>query len=150
MNPNGKCIGCHNPWGTLTSGSGDDAPDTDVEARHRPTEAWLEEMKIQGFENVQDKICVVWSSCPLSLGAAFFGALANRGIVEIDNCRDMFLAECVVKQLRNLVSHKLGVSADGFVAVHALTLGEEGLSLTLRYDSMLVLRDDECFVIHAY
>ena len=40
MNPNGKCIGCHNPWGTLTSDSGDDAPDTDVEARHRSTEEW--------------------------------------------------------------------------------------------------------------
>ena len=36
------------------------------------------------------------------------------------------------------------------MAVHAVTLGSEGLSLTLRYETMLVLRESECFALQAH
>ena len=145
MNPSGKCIECQNPWGSLTSCADDEHMGTDMEI---PTQG--REMEEEESEpRVLEESWQVGNSCPLSLGMGFFEALENRGMVRVDACEDMFLVKCVIDQLLRLVSHELRRPKETLVAVHAFTLGSEGLCLSLCFDSMLVLRDDECFVLNA-
>jgi hypothetical protein len=82
--------------------------------------------------------------CSHSLGMRFFRALENQGMTKMDDCEDVFLAECVIEPLLELVSYELERPKDTFVAVHALTLDNEGLGLSLCFDSMLVIRDNGC------
>jgi hypothetical protein len=75
-------------------------------------------------------------------------ALENQGMIKVDVCEDMSLVVSVIEPLLELVSYKLR-SRDEFVAVHALTLGDEGLGSSLFFDTMLVIRESGCFVLHA-
>jgi hypothetical protein len=87
--------------------------------------------------------------CSFSLGMTYFRALENRDIIKVDDCKDIFLVRSVINPLLELVSRKLERSRDEFVAVHALTLGDDGLGLSLFHDTMLVIRENGCFVLHA-
>ena len=55
--------------------------------------------------------------CSLSLSLGFFRALSDQGIVEIADCNDAFLVECVLDRLLTIVSQCAGVPKDSFVAV---------------------------------
>ena len=76
-------------------------------------------------------------------------ALKDRGLIKIDDCDDVFLAECVLENFRSFVSRSVNMPEDKFVAVHAFTLGDDGLSINLRFEIMMVIREDDCFVLSA-
>ena len=78
----------------------DELPDTDMEACQQHKKTKTEKVGLQDKEHNQCWGVSIQNSCPISLGAGFFGALEDRGIIEIDNCKDIFLAECVVDRFR--------------------------------------------------
>jgi hypothetical protein len=117
--------------------------DTDIET----IVPWHDERPVRAqIFHEQDPIR---NHCSFSLGMTYFRALENRDMIKVDDCKDMFLVRSVIDPLLEHVSYKLERSKDEFVAVHALTLGNDEPDLLFLDDTMLVIRENGCFVLHA-
>jgi hypothetical protein len=145
MNPSGKCIECQNPWGNLSSCS--DIEDVEIDTDTEFLEPWHNERFVRA--QILKGSDPIRNHCSFSLGMTYFKALENRGMITVSDCKDLFLVGSVIVPLIELVSHHLERPRDDFVAVHALIWEDGELDVSLFLDTMLVIRENGCFVLHA-